>query len=131
VIFSTGDASDEIPFVERFFLGGENSVRGYREGEALPLDDNANEIGAEAYVLTNVELEQRVLPDLSVVLFYDGVNNSRDGVFGGAHEYLYSVGLGVRYQTVVGPVRLEYGYNPDPRDEDSHDALHLSVGFPF
>ena len=131
VIFSTGDASDEIPFVERFFLGGENSVRGYREGEASPLDDNANEIGAEAYVLTNVELEQRVLPDLSVVLFYDGVNNSRDGVSGGAHEYLYSVGLGVRYQTVVGPVRLEYGYNPDPRNEDSHDALHLSVGFPF
>lgn len=131
VIFSGETSESDIPFVERFFLGGENSVRGYRQGEASPLDKNGNEIGAEAYVLTNVELEQRVLSDLSVVVFYDGVNKSRDGVSGGEHEYLYSVGLGVRYQTVVGPIRLEYGYNPDPRDEDSHDALHLSVGFPF
>lgn len=131
MIFSTGDASDDIPFVERFFLGGENSVRGYREGEASPLDNNGNEIGSEAYVLTNVELEQRVMSDLSVVLFYDGVHNSRDGMFEGDSEYLYSVGLGLRYQTVVGPVRLEYGYNPSPRDEDPGATLHLSVGFPF
>jgi outer membrane protein assembly factor BamA len=130
-IFSTGSSSDNIPFVERFFLGGENTVRGYREGEASPLDEKGNEIGAEAYVLTNVELEQRVMSDLSVVLFYDGVHNSRDDVFDGESEYLYSIGLGVRYQTVVGPVRLEYGYNPDPRKEDPDATLHLSVGFPF
>ena len=42
-ILTTGDASDEIPFVERFFLGGENTVRGYKEGEASPLDENGNE----------------------------------------------------------------------------------------
>lgn len=131
VIFTSENSESDIPFVERFFLGGENSVRGYREGEASPLDSNGNEVGSEAYLLTNVELEQRVMSDLSVVLFYDGVNNSRDGVSGGEHEYLYSVGLGVRYQTVVGPIRLEYGYNPDPRDEDTDSTLHLSVGFPF
>jgi outer membrane protein assembly factor BamA len=130
-IYSADESSSNIPFVERFFNGGEDTVRGYGEGEASPLDENASEIGAEAYFLTNVEIEQRVLSDLSVVLFYDGVNNSRDGVFEGNTEYLYSVGLGVRYQTVVGPVRLEYGYNPDPRDEDPDATLHLSVGFPF
>ena len=131
VIFACENSENDIPFVERFFLGGENSVRGYREGAASPLDSNGNEVGAEAYVLTNVELEQRVMSELSVVAFYDGVNNSRDGVSGGEHEYLYTVGLGLRYQTVVGPIRLEYGYNPDPRDEDTDSTLHLSVGFPF
>lgn len=131
VMYSDGDSSNHIPFVERFFLGGENTVRGYREGEASPLDDKGNEIGAEAYVLTNVELEQRVMSDLSLILFYDGVTNSRDGVFKGGSEFLYSVGLGMRYQTVVGPLRLEYGYNPDPRDTDTHSSWHLSVGFPF
>ena len=95
------------------------------------MDSNGNEVGAEAYVLTNVELEQRVMAELSVVIFYGGVNNSRDGVSGGEHEYLYTVGLGLRYQTVVGPIRLEYGYNPDRRDEDTDSTLHLSVGFPF
>ena len=129
-ILTTGDASDEIPFVERFFLGGENTVRGYKEGEASPLDENGNEVGAEAYFLTNVELEQRVFSDLSVLLFYDGVSNSRDDLFNES-DYLYSVGLGLRYQTVVGPIRLEYGHNPDPRKGDPDGTLHFSVGFPF
>ncbi len=131
LIYSDGDASDHIPFVERFFWGGENTVRGYREGEASPLDDKGNEIGAEAYILTNVELEQRVMSDLSLVLFYDGLRNARDGLFEGGNEFIHSVGLGLRYQTVVGPVRLEYGYNPDPRETDPHSSWHLSVGFPF
>lgn len=130
-IFTTGEASSDIPFVERFFMGGENTVRGYRQGEASPLEDDGDEIGAEAYLLMNVELEQRVMSDLSVILFYDGVTNSRDGVFEGNSEHLFSIGLGVRYQTVVGPVRLEYGYNPDRRKEDPPGTLHLSVGFPF
>lgn len=130
-IVSAGDASDHIPFVERFFMGGEDTVRGYREGEASPLDDAGNEIGAEAYVLTNIELEQRVMSDLSLVLFYDGLYNSLDGFYEQGTEHLFSVGLGIRYQTVVGPVRLEYGYNPDRRKDDTSGTLHLSVGFPF
>jgi len=130
-ILSTDDASSNVPFVERFFMGGEDTVRGYREGKASPLDDNGDEIGAQAYVLTNVELEQRLYSDLSLVVFYDGLYNSQDGFYEGGTEYLYSVGLGLNYKTVVGPVRLEYGYNPDPREHDTQGTLHLSVGFPF
>jgi outer membrane protein assembly factor BamA len=130
-IFTTQNSSENIPFVERFFMGGENSVRGYREGEASPLDESGKEIGAQAYVLTNVELEQRVFPNFSVVIFHDGVTNYVDSLADGASDYLYSIGGGISYQTVVGPVRLEYGYNPKPRKHDPHGALHLSVGFPF
>jgi len=46
-------------------------------------------------------------------------------------EWLYSAGLGVRYQTLIGPVRLEYGHNLNPRPLDPRGTLHLSVGFPF
>jgi len=130
-ILSTGDAADNIPFNERFFLGGENSVRGYREGTASPLDLNGDEIGAETYVLGNIEIEQRILPRFSVVAFVDTVANARSGLYNEGSKWLYSVGLGLRYNTVVGPVRLEYGHNPDPRPDDPEGTLHFSIGFPF
>jgi outer membrane translocation and assembly module TamA len=39
--------------------------------------------------------------------------------------------LGVRYQTIVGPIRLEYGRNLNPRPHDPLGTLQVSVGFPF
>ena len=46
-------------------------------------------------------------------------------------ERLYSVGLGVRYQTLIGPVRLEYGRNVNPRPADPSGTLQISIGYPF
>lgn len=130
-IISSGAAEDNIPFNERIFHGGENSVRGYLEGGATPLDANGEEIGAESSVLGNFEIEQRILTQFSVVAFVDAVSNSRRGLFNEGSELLYSVGLGIRYNTAVGPLRLEYGHNPDPRPSDPSGALHFSIGFPF
>lgn len=130
-IFSVGNAATDIPFNERFFPGGENSVRGYLEGGAAPLDSNRDEIGAESYILGNVELEQRLLNQFSVVAFLDVVANSANGTLGSESEGLYSVGVGLRYTTAVGPVRLEYGHNLNPRDADPNGTLHFSIGFPF
>lgn len=130
-LFSGGSSDENLPFNERYFPGGENSVRGYLEGGASPLDLNGEEVGGESYVLGNLELEQRLFNQLSVVAFADAVVNSREGFFNDGSEFLYSVGLGVRYKTVVGPLRLEYGHNPDPRDGDPPGTFHFSIGFPF
>jgi outer membrane translocation and assembly module TamA len=46
-------------------------------------------------------------------------------------EKLYAVGLGVRYQTIIGPVRAEYGHNLNPRPLDPAGTLLFSIGFPF
>ena len=130
-LFTTGAAADNIPFNERFFAGGENSVRGYRQGGASPLDTGGGEVGSESYALLNLEFEQRVYSKLSTVLFLDSVMNARDGFFAGERELLSSIGLGLRYQTVVGPLRVEYGHNLNPRNSDSDGAVHFSIGFPF
>jgi len=44
---------------------------------------------------------------------------------------MLSLGLGVRYRTVVGPLRLEWAYNVLKRDFDPDWSLHLSLGYPF
>ncbi|MFU8847527.1 MAG: outer membrane protein assembly factor [Opitutales bacterium] len=130
VIDTAGDPGDNIPFSERFFPGGENSVRGYQQGEAAPLDLRGDQIGAETYAILNLELEQRIYSRFSGILFFDSLRSARDG-FSGESELLHSLGLGLRYQTVIGPVRLEYGHNLNPREQDPNGTLHLSVGFPF
>lgn len=121
----------EFPFGERFFSGGESSVRGYKEGEASPLNLNGEPIGAEAFWRVNVELEERVFRDVSLVMFGDAVGVSRDGGFGEDLEVLGSLGIGLRYQTAVGPVRLEYGHNLNPREADRSGKFHFSIGYPF
>jgi len=130
-IFSWRDADENIPFNERFFPGGENSVRGYQRGEAAPLDAAGDEVGAESFALGHLEAEQRLTRKLSAVLFADAVGMARDDSLAPTETFLYSVGAGLRYRTVVGPIRLEYGHNPDPRPEDPDGTLHFSIGFPF
>ncbi|MFP4358033.1 MAG: outer membrane protein assembly factor [Puniceicoccaceae bacterium] len=130
-IFSWKPDAENIPFSERFFLGGENSIRGYRSGEAAPVDSSGELIGGQAYLLGNLELEQRVVGDFSVVVFYDAATISPDSEVFTDGVYLDSVGLGVNYRTMVGPVRLEYGYNLNPQPGDPVGTLLFAFGFPF
>jgi outer membrane protein insertion porin family len=126
-----GGANGELPFTKRFFPGGENSVRGYQQGEASPRDADGNLLGAESYVLGNVELEQFLTPTLSLVGFVDAVGFAEHLRDYPAHEALYSAGGGIRWKSIIGPVRLEYGYNLNRRSGDPHGTLHFSLGFPF
>ncbi len=126
-----GGSNGELPFTKRFFPGGENSVRGYQQGEASPRDLNGNLLGAETYLLGNLELEQFLTPSLSLVGFVDGVGFAEHIRDYPANEAVYSVGGGIRWKSIVGPVRLEYGYNMNRRLGDPVGTLHFSLGFPF
>src|SRR5213083_119854 len=126
-----GGANGELPFTKRFFPGGENSVRGYQQGEASPRDANGNLLGAETYLLGNAELEQFLTPSLSLVGFVDGVGFAEHLRDYPASEAVYSVGGGIRWKSIVGPMRLEYGYNLNRRTGDPVGTIHFSLGFPF
>ena len=131
ISFTEGGTSEELPFNKRFFPGGENSLRGFQEGEAAPRDAQGAIIGAETYLQGNIELEQFLTENWSVIGFADAVGfaaSRRNYTF---DETLYSVGGGLRWKTVVGPVRLEYGYNLNPLLHDPIGTVHFSLGFPF
>lgn len=120
-----------LPFNKRLFPGGETSIRGYQRGEASPVDADGNQIGAESAMVGNLEIEQALTRTWSIVGFVDvgGVAASiEDYPF---DEVLVSIGGGIRWNTPVGPLRLEYGYNLDPRPTDPSGTLHFSIGFPF
>ena len=130
-VFTGGEPERDLPFNKRFFPGGENSVRGYQYGEAAPRTTDGKIIGAESYLTFNLEFEQSITGTFSLVGFTDTVGFAQSIQDYPFDEYLMSVGAGLRWRTVIGPVRVEYGYNVNPRRYDPAGTLHFSLGFPF
>jgi outer membrane protein assembly factor BamA len=124
-------ANTPIPIDVLFFPGGEGSIRGYRKGEAAPRADNGLFVGAKSYVQANIELEQAITTHWSALVFGDALGTAAKLADYPFNEELYSVGVGVRYQTIIGPVRVEYGHNLNPRPSDPSGTLLVSIGFPF
>ncbi|MFT3782475.1 MAG: BamA/TamA family outer membrane protein [Nibricoccus sp.] len=131
VITTLGTTDKTVPVNKRFFKGGDTSIRGYQEGEASPRGPDGRFVGAKTYTLLNVEYEQVLTESWSAVLFGDGLGQAERLANYPFEERLYSVGLGIRYQTIVGPIRLEYGRNLNRRPSDPTGTYHLSIGFPF
>jgi outer membrane translocation and assembly module TamA len=128
---SFGDVAENLPFNRRYFPGGANSIRGYPEGEASPRNAQDKFVGAETYTLLTVEFEQALTRAWSVVFFSDSLGQSRRLDDFPWEEGLFSVGGGIRWRTIVGPVRAEYGYNLRRREGDPTGAFHFSIGYPF
>jgi len=103
VVVTIGSREQDLPFNRRFFPGGEHSIRGYQEGEASPRDATGQFVGAETYVLGNVEFEQSLTRSFSVVIFSDSIGFARDLNNYPLNEALFSAGAGLRWKTIVGP----------------------------
>jgi outer membrane protein insertion porin family len=131
IVDSFGSPANNLPFNKRFFPGGENSIRGYQEGEASPRNAFGQLVGAETYTLVSVELEQALTPRWSFVVFSDSLGEARRLDHYPFDTGLFSVGGGLRLRTIIGPVRLEYGHNLNPRPGDPSGTLQFSLGFPF
>lgn len=132
VVTTMGALNDlKLPVNERFYPGGDNSIRGYRNGEAAPRGPDGRFVGAKSYLVANVELEQALTQSWSLVVFGDGLGEAahlKDYPF---RERLYSLGLGIRYNTIIGPIRVEYGRNMNPRPGDPSGTVQIAIGYPF
>ncbi|HEV2664051.1 MAG TPA: translocation/assembly module TamB domain-containing protein, partial [Blastocatellia bacterium] len=139
-----------LPISERFFAGGSTTLRGFRFEEAGPQGilepRNSNElptlvpIGGDALVIFNFELRFPLSRRWRLVPFYDLGNVFRrvgDISFAGMTN---SVGLGLRFNTPIGPVGVDYGYLLDPPFfitasgatlRPPRSAFHIRIGQSF
>ncbi len=125
-------STDEIPIQERFFNGGENSVRSFLESELGPVDANGKPIGGEASTTATVEVRQALARRFQLAAFVDAgtVELQHTDVFRFTDPG-FGIGLGLRYLLPIGPIRVDGAVNPDPGPGEANSALHLSVGFSF
>ncbi len=126
------DSTSTIPVQERFFNGGENTVRSFGEDELGPRDSNGNALGGQSFHVLSAEMRQRLSGALEGALFVDAGNLEPDASDLLAFEHFrYALGVGVRYVLPIGPVRLDFGWNPDQHSGESAYAAHFSVGMSF
>ncbi len=121
----------EIPVVERFFLGGRSSVRGYTQDSLGPKTTDGTPVGGNAFIQTNLELRFYPLRNLSFVVFTDGGNVFPRYNDISIDELRYTVGIGLRYNTPAGPIRLDYAEKLDRERGESKGELHFSLGHAF
>jgi outer membrane protein assembly factor BamA len=132
VITTWGTSDRLLPVNKRFYPGGGSSIRGYREGEASPRGAAGRFIGAKSYALANLDLEQALAAKWSVIAFGDALATAAElSGYPLAGERLFAAGLGLRFQTLIGPLRAEYGRNLNPRPGDPGGTWQISVGAPF
>ncbi len=120
----------QVPLDERFFLGGDFTIRGYYYGYAGPLDSAGNPIGAEKEFYLNIELNYPIYKNmLYVALFHDtgfGVDDWKDvnpGVWRGGY------GIGLRLVTPIAPLRLDWAFKTVPTIGDSAPSrIHFVLG---
>ena len=123
--------TEELPIVERFFLGGRNTVRGYTQDSLGPVGEDGNPTGGNTFLLNNLEFRIRVGWGLGIVLFLDGGNVWADRKDIDLGDYRFGAGAGLRYSTPVGPFRLDYGYKLDREEGESAGEIHFSIGHAF
>lgn len=132
--YATENESDKLPIYEKFYLGGLRTVRGFENGRISPLDAVTGErIGGEAMWYMNSEWIFPVVKDIGLkgLIFFDAGNvyaKTSDFDFSNAKK---STGLGFRWLSPMGPLRLEWGYNLDPAPGDKSSVWDFSMGGMF
>ncbi len=123
--------SDDVPFYDRFYLGGPDSLRGFEFRDIGPRDDDdADEaVGGNTFALFSVEYLFRVAEPLGLVVFYDwGFVNEEDYDFS-ASDYADNWGVGVRLLLMGSPLKLDLGIPITTPDNVEDDGTQFNFSF--
>jgi outer membrane protein assembly factor BamA len=132
-LIQSRDGVDGLPADLRFYNGGANTVRSFAFQHLGPVNAAGVPLGGLGYDVISAELSRTLVENLELAVFGDAGSLSREG---GVLQILpgdprYALGLGLRYRLPVGPIRVDYGFNPARRAGESVGALHITFGFAF
>lgn len=123
--------SPGIPIFERFFAGGDNTIRGFEFEKVGPLGTGGSPIGGDVSLIFNGELRFPLYKFIGGVLFFDAGNvwlRDRDLDL---TDLRYTAGAGIRLSSPVGLFRIEHGFKLNRSPGESSGAWHISIGLPF
>ena len=125
-----GAPRDAIAPSRRFYAGGGASVRGYGYQDIGPRDPNNEPIGGRSLTEFSVEARVRTFGNFGVVPFLDG-GNIYTSPLPKFSEFRFGTGLGVRYYSSFGPIRIDVGTPINPQPGDPRIAVYVSLGQAF
>src|SRR5213592_2378521 len=127
---NTWGSGDFVPIFERLYLGGSNNLRGFPYREVGP-QENGEPTGGQSMARMTIEWTFPIVEKARGAVFYDtGFDNSDAWSFGFNH-IASDIGVGVRLDLPIGPLRLDYGY---PLQRDGYNGgghFNFNVGYQF
>lgn len=111
-----------LPDYEKFYMGGIGSLRGFERDDLAPKDSDNNAIGGDKFVQFNLDLTFPIMKDQGLFLsaFFDTgkVYGDNEDIKLKPGDLRQSAGLGMRWMSPMGPIRLEYGFILDQKESD-------------
>ncbi len=121
----------QVPANRRFFAGGGGSIRGYAYQSASPRNALGQIIGGRSLFEANLELRARVTETVGIVPFID-VGGAYTSSLPNFNDIYVGAGIGLRYHTSIGPLRLDVAYPfTETPENDWPVAVYVSLGQAF
>ena len=124
----------KLPVYERFNLGGINTIRGFEYGRASPIDPvTGDRIGGDKMWYTNIEYIFPLFAEAGIrgVLFFDAGKAYASEEEWNLDSHNKAAGLELRWLSPMGPLRLVWGHNLDPTDDEDTTVWDFSIGGSF
>ncbi|RIL11737.1 MAG: outer membrane protein assembly factor BamA [Proteobacteria bacterium] len=124
---------DDFPLYRRYFPGGINSVRGYKNRSLGPKDEEGNEYGGSKELVNNFELIFPIINSAGIrgVVFYDAGQAFDDEESIDIGDLRLAYGAGIRWQSPLGPLRIEFGFPIDREEGEDSMVTLFSFGAPL
>lgn len=126
-----GGSLESVPASKRFYAGGGQSVRGYELRSLGPLDADDDPTGGLSVLELGFEVRTRFWDDYGLVAFVEGGQVYEDTLPDFAATPLIGAGIGLRYFTEFGPIRLDIATPLNGRDRDAAVQFYVSIGQAF
>ena len=121
-----------VPIYDRLYLGGSNNLRGFAFRDVGPRDRNGEPLGGQSMARFTAELTIPVIKNVRAALFYDtGIVNVQPYDFNTDDHLASDVGVGVRLDLPVGPIRIDYGIPIEKDGRGSGGHFNFNVGYQF
>lgn len=128
-LVGVGDLYD-VPPQRRFYVGGGGSLRGFDYQSASPRNAFGQIIGGLSFVEGSAEMRIRVTDTIGIVPFFD-VGSAFETEFPDFSGIKYSAGIGLRYFTAIGPLRVDFAVPLNPGPYDGDFGIYVSLGQAF
>ena len=120
-----------VPIFSRLYLGGANDLRGFDFRDVGPKDINGEPIGGNSLARVTVELTVPVIEKVRAAVFYDTGFVNRNAFDYNLDNVASDVGIGLRLDLPIGPLRLDYGIPIQKAGNSGGGKFNFNVGYQF